>query len=294
MTDRIGFIGLGNMGAPMAANLLRERGELVVHDLRPAAAEGLCRQGAEWADDLRTLAGQVDVVVSSLPGPQQIEQVAFGETGLFSALRPGSLWIDASTNDPALVRRLASEAATVGSAFVDAPVTGGVIGARTATLKVMAGGEEADVERAQPVLAGIASCVCHTGPAGTGCAMKLIVNFLGITHTALAAEALCLGRASDLSSDTMLSVLEGCWGHNAMLDDIVGTAGNARHWGFALDLAKKDMALTAALADAHGLSTRYGKATRAALGSCGGSSSAEDDLWCVVDACERKAGVTVV
>ena len=148
MTDRIGFVGLGNMGRPMAANLLRHRGDLIVHDLRPAAADDLREEGAVWAGDLQTLAGQVEVVVTSLPGPQQIQQAAFGEMGLFSTLPSGSLWIDTSTNDPALARRLASETAKRGIAFVDAPVTGGVIGARNATLKIMAGGTEKDVERA--------------------------------------------------------------------------------------------------------------------------------------------------
>jgi 3-hydroxyisobutyrate dehydrogenase len=294
MTDRIGVIGLGNMGQPMAANLLRHRGDLIVHDLRPAAAVDLRKAGADWADDVRTLATQVEGVVTSLPGPQEIEQVAFGEAGLFSALPPGSLWIDTSTNDPALARRLASEAAQRGSAFVDAPVTGGVIGARDATLKIMAGGEEADVERARPVLSAIAASVIHTGPAGTGSAMKLIVNFLGIAHTALAAEALCLGRAGGLSPDVLLTVLEGCWGHNAMLNDIVQTASGERHWGFALDLATKDMALAAALAEAHGFSTRYGDVTREVLDACSRSAPAGSDLWRLVEDREREAGVSIV
>jgi 3-hydroxyisobutyrate dehydrogenase len=294
MTDRIGFIGLGNMGRPMAANLLRHRGDLIVHDVQPAAADGLRKEGAEWARDLRTLAGQVEVVLTSLPGPRQIQQVAFGDSGLFSTLPSGSLWIDTSTNDPALARRLASEAATRGCGFVDAPVTGGVIGARNATLKIMASGEEADVERARPVLSAIASSVIHTGPAGTGSAMKLIVNFLGIAHTALAAEALCLGRAGGLSPDVMLPVLEGCWGHNAMLNDIVETAEGERHWGFALDLAKKDMALAAAMADSHGFPIRYGDVTREVLDACGRSAPAGSDLWCVVEHRERDAKVSIL
>jgi 3-hydroxyisobutyrate dehydrogenase-like beta-hydroxyacid dehydrogenase len=294
MTDRIGFIGLGNMGQPMAENLLRHRGDLIVHDLRPAAADDLRKAGAGWADDLRTLAAQVEAVVTSLPGPQEIEQVAFGEAGLLSTLPPGSLWIDTSTDDPALARRLASEAANRGSAFVDAPVTGGVIGARDATLKIMAGGEEADVERARPVLSAIAASVIHTGPAGTGAAMKLIVNFLGIAHTALAAEALALGRASGLSADLLLSVLEGCWGDNAMLSDLVRTAGGERHWGFALGLAKKDMALAAAMAESHGFPIRYGDATREVLDACRRSAPAGSDLWRLVEDREREAGVSIV
>jgi len=294
MTDRIGFIGLGNMGQPMAANLLRQRGDLTVHDLRPAASDELLRAGAAWAGDLEATAREAEVVVTSLPGPWEIEQVAFGDGGLLSALPSGSLWIDTSTNDPALARSLASEAAKRGLAFVDAPVTGGVIGARNATLKIMAGGTEKDVERARPVLSAVAASVVHTGPAGTGAAMKLIVNFLGITHTALAAEALCLGRAGGLAPDVMLSVLEGCWGHNAMLDDLVETAGGERHWGFALDLAKKDMALAANLAESHGFPTRYGDVTREVLDACGRSAPAGSDLWRLVEDRERDAKVSIL
>jgi 3-hydroxyisobutyrate dehydrogenase-like beta-hydroxyacid dehydrogenase len=294
MTNRIGFIGLGNMGRPMAANLLHRLGELSVHDLRPAAADELRAAGASWAGDLEALARQAEVVVTSLPGPREIRQVAYGEAGLLSSLTPGSLWIDTSTNDPALARQLASEAELRGSAFVDAPVTGGVIGARNATLKIMAGGTEKAIERARAVLSAIASSVSHTGPAGTGSAMKLIVNFLGIAHTALAAEALALGRAGGLTPGLMLSVLEGCWGHNAMLNDIVETAAGERHWGFALDLAKKDIALATALADAHGFPIRYGELTRAVLESCGRSAPAGSDLWRLVEDRAREAGVSIL
>lgn len=294
MTDRIGFIGLGNMGQPMAANLLRRRDALLVHDLAPEAAAELCGAGAQWAESLDALARQAEVVVTSLPGPPEIERVALGTPGLFSSLTPGSLWIDTSTNDPALARSLASQAAQRGIAFVDAPVTGGVIGARSATLKIMAGGAEADIERARPVLTAIAANVVHTGPAGTGSAMKLIVNFLGIAHTALAAEALALGRASGLTADLMLSVLDGCWGDNAMLSDIVETAGDTRHWGFALDLANKDMALAARLADGQGFPLRYGDVTREALEACGRAAPAGSDLWRLVEDREREASVSIV
>jgi 3-hydroxyisobutyrate dehydrogenase-like beta-hydroxyacid dehydrogenase len=294
MTDRIGFIGLGNMGQPMAANLLRRHGALIVHDLEPAAAAELCGAGAQWAESLDALARQAEVVVTSLPGPPEIERVALGTPGLFSSLAPGSLWIDTSTNDPALARRLAAEAEERTVGFVDAPVTGGVIGARSATLKIMAGGTEADIERARPVLAAIATSVIHTGPVGTGSAMKLIVNFLGIAHTALAAEALALGRASGLTADLMLAVLDGCWGDNAMLSDIVETAGGDRHWGFALDLARKDMDLAARLAESHGLAGRTGEATREVLKACGRAAPAGSDLWRLVEDREREAGVSIL
>jgi 3-hydroxyisobutyrate dehydrogenase-like beta-hydroxyacid dehydrogenase len=124
--------------------------------------------------------------------------------------------------------------------------------------------------------------------------MKLIVNFLGIAHTALAAEALALGRASGLTADLMLAVLDGCWGDNAMLRDIVETAGGDRHWGFALDLAKKDIALAARLADGQGFPLRYGDVTGEALKACGRAAPAGSDLWRLVEDREREAGVSIV
>ena len=294
MTQRIGFVGLGNMGALMAANLLRQEGALTVHDLRPAAADALCEAGAVWADDLETLARGAEVAVTSLPGPKEIEQAAFGERGLLANLAPGALWIDTSTNDPALARRLAEEATARSIAFVDAPVTGGVIGARAGSLKIMAGGADEAVARAWPLLSAMASGVVHCGPAGSGAAMKLIVNFLGIAHTALAAEALALGRAEGLAPETMLSVLAGCWGENAMLNDLVETAGSERHWGFALDLARKDMALAIAMAADRGFPLRGGEATLAALETCAATAPANSDLWRLVEDRERDAGTTVV
>lgn len=294
MSDRIGFIGLGNMGQPMAANLLRHCGTLTVHDLRQDAAAELLAAGARWAESLAALAQASDIVVTSLPGPPEVERVALGSPGLLDALSPGSLWIDTSTNDPALARRLAAEAAQRDIAFVDAPVTGGVIGAREASLKIMAGGAAAAVERARPVLSAMASDVVHTGPVGTGTAMKLIVNFLGIAHTALAAEALALGRASGLTAELMLSVLEGSWGDNAMLRDIAATADGARHWGFALDLAQKDLALAAGLAESHGLEIRTCDVTRALLEACARAAPPGSDLWRLVEDREREAGVSIV
>lgn len=129
-----------------------------------------------------SVCAQADIVVTSLPGPSEIEQAAFGDAGMLSALRPGSLWVDTSTNDPALAEKLGREVSERDCAFVDAPVTGGAIGAREGSLLFMAGGDEGHVGRARPVLLHMGSRLLHTGPVGTGCAMKLIVNHLGITH----------------------------------------------------------------------------------------------------------------
>lgn len=293
MSDRLGFIGLGTMGEAMAANLLTAGFTLAVHDIRPEATVRLCERGAMRARDLADLAGRSAVVFTSLPGPKEIEEVALRPGGLLATLRPGSLWIDASTNDPALARRLADEMRGQGCDFVDAPVTGGVTAARMASLTFMAGGAPAAIERAAPLLQVLGADLGHAGPAGAGCAMKLIVNLLGLANTVLAVEALTLGRAAGLTTDVMLRALSGSWGDNGMLRDVVETAGGSRFWEFALDLAKKDMALARRLADAQGCPSRHAELTGRILNEASSPAPAGDDLWRVGERYQAATGVAI-
>ena len=294
MSETIGFIGVGTMGGPMASNLQRAGKRVVVHDVRREAAESLCDGGAVWADDLEAMRGETDLIVSSLPGPKEIEQVAFAPGGLVGVLGQDALWIDTSSNSVALARRLADACREAGSAFVDAPVTGGAVGARDGTLKIMAGGEDAALARARAVLDVIGATVVHTGESGTGCAMKLVLNFLSITATGAVAEALTLGRASGLSLDTLLSVLEGSYGDMAALRDTVAAASGPRVWEFAADLARKDVALAVELADGLGMPSHYGEVTVRLLDECLADRDAPNDVWSMVEAYERRARVSIV
>ena len=248
MTQNIAFIGLGTMGGPMATNLQRAGNHLVVHDIRREAGQTLCDNGAVWVDDFAAMRAKTDVIVTSLPGPKEIEQVAFAENGLIRALGSGALWIDTSSNSVSLAKHLADECKKTGSNFVDAPVTGGAVGAREGSLTIMAGGEPAPLQRANPVLEIIGGNIVHTGVPGTGCAMKLVLNFMSISTTGLVAEALTLGRASGLTLDTLLAVLGGGYGDSVVLHDTIACAKSTRSWEFAADLARKDVALAVALA----------------------------------------------
>ena len=294
MAKNIGFIGVGTMGGPMATNLQNAGRRMIVHDIRREAAETLCDNGAVWVDDFDAMRREADIVVTSLPGPREIEQLAFGERGLVTALGSGALWIDTSSNRASLARRLARDCAETGSAFVDAPVTGGAVGAREGSLTIMVGGEKTDVERANPVLEIIGAKIVECGAPGNGCAMKLVLNFLSISTTGLVAEALTLGRASGLTLGTLLAVLGGGYGDSVVLHDTIACAKGTRTWEFAADLARKDVALAVELAKELELGSDYGDVTVRLLDECIADPDSPNDVWSMVEAFERRANVKIV
>ncbi len=294
MPETIGFIGVGTMGGPMATNLQRAGKRVIVHDVRREAAKTLCDNGALWVDDFDSMRREADVIVTSLPGPREIEQVAFGENALVAALGAGALWIDTSSNSVSLARRLAAACDEIGSTFVDAPVTGGAVGARGGTLTIMAGGEDAGLVRANPVLEIIGGNIVHTGAAGTGCAMKLVLNLLSISTTGLVAEALTLGKASGLTLETLLAVLEGGYGDSVVLHDTVACAKGERTWEFAATLARKDLALAVELSRELDLSSPYGDVTVRLLDECIADPDSPDDVWSMVEAYENSANTKIV
>jgi 3-hydroxyisobutyrate dehydrogenase len=172
----VGFIGVGNIGAPIAGQLLKAGHALVVYDLRREAANTLLAAGAEWSDSPAALAAECEVVATCLPGPVEMEQVCLGPGGIVGHLKPGTLYIDHTTNLPALVRRVHEMLAARDVAMLDAPVSGGMEGAQTRDLLVMAGGDPAAFERARPLLDAVAKRVLHTGGVGTGSIAKIMHN----------------------------------------------------------------------------------------------------------------------
>src|SRR5919112_3430532 len=163
---RIAFIGLGNMGRHMAANLQKAGHEVVVHDMRRAAAEGHLANGAIWADSAAEAAQGAELILTSLPGPKQVEEVALGEGGILQGAAKGAVYADLSTSSPTLIRRIYKEFAEHGIHVMDAPVSGGPIGAERATLQVMVGGDEDVYNRMRPALLGIGDKVSYIGEIG--------------------------------------------------------------------------------------------------------------------------------
>ena len=189
----IGFIGVGNMGAGMANNLLKAGYTLTLNDVRRDAAGPLLEKGARWAETPQQVAMQSEITFTSLPGPPDVEAVALGAEGVLAGMKPGSVYIDLSSNSPTLVRQLHDIFRERGMHMLDAPVSGGVIGARTGLLAVMVGGDEALYQRVKPVLDAIGDNVVYCGAIGAGSICKLVHNTIAAITSQAITELFTLG-----------------------------------------------------------------------------------------------------
>jgi 3-hydroxyisobutyrate dehydrogenase-like beta-hydroxyacid dehydrogenase len=189
----IGFIGVGNMGAGMANNIIKAGHTLVVNDVRRDAAGPLLEHGATWAETPKQVAEQSAITFTSLPGPPEVEAVALDETGILTGARPGTVYIDLSTNSPTLVRRVHAIFQDQGVHMLDAPVSGGVIGARTGLLAVMVGGDEAIYQQVKPVLDAIGDNVVYCGAIGAGSICKLVHNCISAITSQAISELFTMG-----------------------------------------------------------------------------------------------------
>jgi 3-hydroxyisobutyrate dehydrogenase len=190
---RIGFVGLGTMGAGMVANLQKAGHTLVLHDIRRAAADRFLSNSAVWADTPQAVAEQSDVVFTSLPGPPEMEAVTLGTHGILAGMRPGCAYFDLSTNSPTLVRRVQAAFAERGAHLLDAPVSGGPRGAATGKMAIWVGGEQAVFDRWKPVLDAMGDQARYIGPIGAGSVAKLVHNMFGYIMTTGLAEVFTMG-----------------------------------------------------------------------------------------------------
>jgi len=253
---RIGFIGLGNMGGPMALNLIKAGHTLTVHDIRRNMAEPQLAAGAKWADTPADAAQNNEIVFTSLPGPKEIEAVALGgENAIIHGIKRGSIYCDLSTNSPTLIRRIHGVFAEKGIPVLDTPVSGGVPGARNATLAVMVGGDEALYKQIKPVLDGIGDKVSYVGGIGAGAVAKLVHNMIAICTTQLLAEAFTMGVKAGVPAEALLTAVQnGAYGQGMMLKAALPRMifkGNFDRVTFALKLARKDLGLATELAREH-------------------------------------------
>jgi len=262
----IGFIGLGLMGMPMARNLLRKGFPVtVVRHRDPAAPATLAALGAGIVASPAELRDHAQIVILMLPTSREVEEVILGDGGLADILRPGQVVVDMGTSDPASTRRIAAALATRDIAFIDAPVTGGVGGAEAGTLTIMAGGPFAVVERIRPALAAMGGVVAYVGEAGSGHVVKLLNNMISISTTALIAEALTLAERSGVARSVVLEVLEHGSANSITLRGVAARLREERFSpGFKLALARKDLRLAEALAEALGVRLEVATAARAA------------------------------
>ena len=207
--EKVGFVGLGIMGAAMARNLLGAGHKLVVHNRTRAKAEELAKHGAEVADSPREVAEGSDVIVTMLPGPPEVEGIVAGEGGLLEGAREGSVIIDMSTSSPTLARELHRAAKGRGVGMLDAPVSGGDVGAAEGTLSIMVGGEEDDFERARPLFGAMGTTVVHVGGAGAGQTVKACNQIVVALVIEAVSEALVLGSKAGVAPEKVIEVLSG-------------------------------------------------------------------------------------
>jgi len=247
---QVGFIGLGTMGASMAANLQKAGHGLVVHDARRAAAEPHLAAGAIWAESPRKVAEAVEVVFSSLPGPPEVEAVALGPDGLLSGLRKGGAFFDLSTNSPTMVRRIHAAFAERGVHMLDAPVSGGPRGAKTGKLAIWVGGERAIFDRHRALLDTIGDQARYIGEIGAGSVAKLVHNCAGYALQTALAEVFSLGVKAGVDPLALFeAVRQGATGRRRTFDGLVDQflPGVYDPPAFALRLAHKDVSLATAL-----------------------------------------------
>ena len=254
MADTVGFIGLGIMGRPMAKNLMEAGHDLVVHNRSPEKAEELAGEGATAAGSPREVAEKCDVVITMLPDSPQVEEVLAGEGGVFEGIRDGALIVDMSTISPVVTEGLAEKAKERGASLLDAPVSGGDVGAIEGTLSIMVGGEEADFERAKPLFEVMGKTVTHVGPTGAGQVTKAANQIVVALTIEAVSEALVLGSKGGVSPEKILDVLGGGLAGNKVME--VKREKFLSHTfdpGFRSELHHKDLGIALAAGREYGV-----------------------------------------
>jgi 3-hydroxyisobutyrate dehydrogenase len=278
---KVGFVGLGHMGAPMSRNILAAGHDLVVHDLRAEAAAALVAGGAAWAASPREAAAGRDVVITMLPGPRQVEEVLLGQARLLDGLRAGAIWMDMSTSVPAVADRVRAQAEPRDIEVLDAPVSGMASGAGAGTLQIFVGGQAGTYRRVRPLLEAMGDTgrILHVGPHGAGYTVKLMINLLWFSHLVATAEVLTVGTqagvdlatlrqcllaspaASNFLERDVLSVL-----HRGDYDDSFALALACKDLGLAIDLARD----TGVPAEVSAVVEQVYRRARAQYGDAGG------------------------
>jgi 3-hydroxyisobutyrate dehydrogenase-like beta-hydroxyacid dehydrogenase len=201
--ETVGFIGLGAMGGPVAGHIQRAGYPMVVYDVRGEATRSFCQDGATVVDSAAALARKSDVIITALPMPEDVEQVACGPDGIIEGIRPGSVYLDISTSPPSLIRRLEPLFRAKGASVLDAPVASGQPDAARGIHEVMVGGQQEIFERVKPILSAFGDQVLYAGPLGSGSICKLVHQMIGCAVSQAIAEGLSLGVKAGVEPKTL-------------------------------------------------------------------------------------------
>jgi len=263
---KIGFIGIGQMGRHMSRHILEAGYNLTIHDLKKEAAAPLLKKGAVWGNNPAAVAESCQVVFTSLPTPQNVEEVVYGKNGLKKGWKKGDIYVDTSTNSPSLIRKIAGDAKNKGVAVLDAPVSGGTKGAEAGTLAIMVGGDKAALKKIHKVLLTMGQKVFPVGDVGCGNAAKLVNNLISLASNSISATGFALGVKAGIDPRILWDIISVSTGNNWSMRQYPNTTfkGNFEP-GFKVGLAYKDIGLALDLGREYGMPLPVGEAVKKEL-----------------------------
>jgi 4-hydroxybutyrate dehydrogenase/sulfolactaldehyde 3-reductase len=293
MSTNVGFIGLGNMGKPMASNLVRKGARVVVHDINPAAVGALEKSGAGPARSVAEVAISSDIVFTMLPTTASVESVIDGPDGVVAHLKPGGVVVDMSTIDPLVTDRLAGIAASRSLAFADAPVGRLASHAERGECLFMVGADDETFAKIKPLLEMMGTTIHHCGGAGAGMRTKLVNNYLAIISCAFNAEAIALSQRFGLTLEKTLEVIHGTTATNGQLKIAWPSKvfkGDVTP-GFTIDLAHKDLTLIVEAASAARVPVPIAAAARESFSAARSRGKGDQDFSAMADVLCDDAGI---
>jgi 3-hydroxyisobutyrate dehydrogenase len=294
MATSVGFIGVGNMGNPMASNVLKAGFPMIIYDTNPQAMENLLQAGAQRAASAREVVEGSEIVLTSLPASPDVEAVYLEPGGLVDSAKPGTILIDLSSVLPSTPRKIEPRAQARAVHFLEAPVSGGVSGARAATLAIMVGGDPETLTRAQPVLRAIGPNIFHVGPVGAGNTVKAINNMLASVNALAMMEGVALGVKAGLDPMTIYEVVKASSGGSKALERIPNSLIPRQFEpGFKVQLMNKDLETFNTIAKELHVPVSFANVAQQYQQMAIAAGLAEQDTSVVMTIIERLAAVEV-
>ena len=292
---KLGFIGVGHMGKFMAGNLIKAGHELTICDRRPEARTEEVLAGATWVATPREVAAASHIVITSLPGPEQVDQVVLGKDGILEGVHEGDFYIDMSTSTPGNIRAIAERARAKGVAVLDAPVAGGMRGARNGTLTIMVGASPDSFKACEQVFKGMGEQIFLVGDVGAGHVAKLVNNMMTIVNGLTAMEAMVVGVKAGVDPARLLEVAQAGTGGSFSLNifPYVIFKRSFDPVKFGLALAAKDLRIANEYAEDLGIPLPVVSHAAAALAEAMKSGLADKDWTTYITLLEKQAGVEV-
>jgi len=291
---KVGFIGVGQMGRHMSSRILEAGYGLTIHDLRKEAANALLDKGAGWAETPKAVTDTCRVIISCLPTPVQVQDIVYGANGLMAGWKTGDIYIDMSTNSPAVIRQVAIDAEARGVTVLDAPVTGGTGGAQKGTLTIMVGGDQTYLQQIRGILQTMGNKIIYVGDVGCGNVAKLVNNLISLTNNTITAEAFVLGVKAGVDPQILWEITTSGTANNWNLQQYPQTVfqGNFEP-GFRLSLGSKDIGLAIQLGREYGVPLFVGAAVEQSLLEVKAAGLEEKSVDAVALYLEKLVGVQV-